>query len=476
MAGLPGRRCSICANIRPTESLAEPPAPPPRNEDALKSPAAPLANASSIEIALDESRERYAAANPNSADLFRRAQRVFPGGNTRTALYFDPFPLAIERSAGAFVTDLDGHSYLDVLGEYSAGLYGHSPAVALEAAASAAASGIANGAPGIGEFDLAEQICARFPSIERVRFCNSGTEANLYALLLARAATGRRRLIGFGGAYHGGVLSLAHADSPMNVPLRWTVLRFNDPRAAEQIMASIGSDVAAIIVEPMMSNGGCLPATAHFLATLRELCDRHGSLLIFDEVVTSRMGRGGMQHRLGIVPDLTTLGKYIGGGFPLAAFGGRADLLAILDPSEPRHLVHSGTFNNHVVATQAGAAALRELFTPDRADAFYEEGEGLRARLNAIAAETGRAVQFTGCGTVMNIHFVAGPVTAPADLAAEPKQLIQLFHFDMMEAGLYCARRGQINLSLPMGPAEFCRIESAISAFLERRDMLLPPT
>jgi glutamate-1-semialdehyde 2,1-aminomutase len=440
----------------------------------LNSSSPASANASPVEIAVDEAQERYAAANPRSSLHFRRARASLPGGNTRTALHFDPFPLAVARSEGAFITDLDGHAYLDVLGEYSAGLYGHSPAVVIEAARLAAASGIANGAPGFGEIDLAEQLCARFPGIERLRFCNSGTEANLYSLMLARAATGRTRLVGFSGAYHGAVLSLGRGNVAMNVPFEWMVLRYNDSAGCEEALAVAGSEVAAVIVEPMMSNGGCLPATAQFLSTLRSFCDRYGAILIFDEVVTSRMGRGGMQHRLGVIPDLTTLGKYIGGGYPLAAFGGRSGLIDLLDPTSAGHFVHSGTFNNHAVSTQAGAAALRTLFPPERADAFYDIGEALRGRLNALALATGRAVQFTGCGSVMNIHFVAGPLDAPEDLEVEPKHMKSLFHLDLLADGVYCARRGQINLSLPMEAADIRRIEASVAAFLHQRHMLLP--
>ncbi len=428
---------------------------------------------SATTAALGEAERRYAAANPRSAALFARAQTTMPGGNTRTALHFEPFPLAVGTSAGAQIQDLDGHVYLDVLGEYSAGLFGHSPAPVFEAARAALDAGIANGAPGLGEVELAELLCARFPGIDRLRFCNSGTEANLYALTLARIATDRTAFVGFSGAYHGGVLSLAEAGNRMNVPLDWRVLRYNDIAAAEAAFARAGPAIAAVIVEPMMSNGGCLPATRSFLMALRDLCDRHGAVLIFDEVVTARMGSGGMQGRLGITPDLTTLGKFIGGGFPLAAFGGRSALMDLLSPSHAARLSHAGTFNNHVVSTGAGAAALREIFTPARAERFFAEGERLRGRLNDRAAATGRAVQFTGCGSAMNIHFVSGPLAAPQDLSDEPKDLFRLFHFDMMACGVYPARRGQINLSLPMGKPELATLEAAVGAFLDRRRDLM---
>jgi glutamate-1-semialdehyde 2,1-aminomutase len=416
--------------------------------------------------------DRYIANNPKSRELFARARQSMPGGNTRTALHYDPFPLYVESSAGAFLRDVDGHEYLDVLGEFTAGLYGHSDPTVRNAAISALDDGVSNGGPSRSEILLAELICCRFPSVDRVRFCNSGTEANLFALTLSRIATGRSKCMVFWGAYHGGVFVFAGGGSPVNAPFNWVVCRFNDNSGVSDVFDQVGHELAAVIVEPMMCNAGCIPAKPEFLDLLRERCSRNGAILIFDEVVTSRMSEGGLQKLYGVTPDLTTFGKYLGAGFSFGAFGGRGDLLDLMDPSDPNALPHAGTFNNNAFSMAVGFTALDQIFTAARAKALLEDGEALRANLNKLSRMTNPRVQFTGCGSVMNIHFWAGAINAPEDLVDEPKQLIQLFHLDMLEAGIYAARRGQINLSLPMGPKDFEQVKTAVGKFLERRRAL----
>lgn len=420
-----------------------------------------------------EASNAYAALHPKSREMFERAQGSMPGGNTRSALYFDPFPIYVDRSKGAWLTDVDGHRYLDLLGEFSAGLYGHANPVLRDATIAAFDRGASNGAPGEAEVGLAEAICARFDGIDRVRFCNSGTEANLYAILLALHATKRRKLIAFDGAYHGGVFVFADPSSPMNIDLDWSFARYNDPASALDLMDGIGRDLAAVIVEPMMSNGGSIPADPTFLQALRDKTSELGALLIFDEIVTSRMGAGGFQGMLGIRPDLTSLGKYLGAGFSFGAFGGRADLMALMDPARPGALPHAGTFNNNLFTMSAGLAGLTELFTPARAERLYRDGEDLRDRLNAAARETGVAAQFTGRGSVMTIHFTDRTITCPEDAAGIDQDLYRLFHLDLIARNVYAARRGQINLSLAVGEEEFALIEKAIRAFfVERGDLL----
>ena len=426
-----------------------------------------------LEDAVGAVERRFAASHPESLALHRRAQRCMPGGNTRTALHFDPFPLYVKWSAGAYVHDVDEHRYLDALGEFSAGLYGHGHPVIDEAALRAMQAGGSNGAPGSAEIRMAELICERFPSIEKVRFCNSGTEANLYAVSLALAATGRSKLICFSGAYHGGVFVFAGGGNAMNAPFDWTVCRYNDAEEACCVIGSLAEDLAAVIVEPMMSNGGCIPATRDFLAALREACSEVGALLIFDEVVTSRMGRSGLGWMHGIAPDMTTLGKYLGAGFSFGAFGGRADLLDWMDPTRLNALPHAGTFNNNVFTMTCGAAGLSKVFTPERADRLFQDGEDLRSKLNAACQAASPCVRFTGCGSVMNVHFHDGPIARPEDLGAEPRGLFKLFHFDLLEAGVYAARRGQFNLSLPMSEADYEVIVRAVGRFLAARGSLI---
>lgn len=415
----------------------------------------------------------YSARNPRSRALYERAKHVMPGGNTRSALHFEPFPLYMVKSSEARVEDADGHQYLDVLGEFTAGLYGHTNQRILQSALAAASSGIGNGAPGIQEIELAEVLCKRFPSMERVRFCNSGTEANLYALSLVRAATGRSKFLCFLGAYHGGVFVFGEGGNPINAPYDWTVCAYNDSEGAATAIDRLGEQLAAVIVEPMMTNAGCIPATAHFLQTLRASCDRTGAALIFDEVVTSRHGAAGLQGHYSIVPDLTTLGKYIGGGFSFGAFGGRAEIMERMNPGQPDALPHAGTFNNNVFSMTAGATALREVYTTERATQLFQVGQALMERLNELCRANAPGAQFTGLGSTMNIHFHRGTVNTPEDLKHQPKGLLTLLHFDLMARGIYAARRGQINLSLPMTQNDLESLLEAIQAFLVRRASLI---
>ena len=417
--------------------------------------------------------ERYATANPSSRIYFERAGRSMPGGNTRSALHFDPFPLYVTSSAGATITDADGHVYLDALGEFTAGLYGHNSAVVVEAVQRVLSRGFSNGAPGEAEIRLAELMCERFPSVEAIRFCNSGTEATLYSLTLAKLATGRPGVMVFAGAYHGGTFVFADGGSPMNVPFDWVVADYNDAESVKAIFAERGETLAAVIIEPVMSNGGCIPATTEFLRLLRQLCTAHGVQLIFDEIVTSRMGFGGVQALTGVIPDLTTFGKYVGAGFSSGAFGGRRELMDLMDPTRPGAMPHAGTFNNNLFSMEAGAAALEAEFPRERAETLFAQGEALRGRLNAVLAAHAIPAQFTGMGSIMNIHFVRRPIRRPDDTIGADRRLLALLHFDLMEQGIFIARRGQINLSLPMSSADLNRLVGAMADFAYRRKSLI---
>ncbi|MDW6021421.1 aminotransferase class III-fold pyridoxal phosphate-dependent enzyme [Mesorhizobium sp. BAC0120] len=423
------------------------------------------------ELALAE--ERYARRNPTSGKHFERAARSMPGGNTRSALHFDPFPLYVASSSGATITDADGHHYLDALGEFTAGIYGHRNAVIIQAIEDVLARGFSNGAPSEAEIRLAELMCERFPSVEAIRFCNSGTEATLYALTLAKVATRRNGILAFSAAYHGGTFVFADGGSLMNVPFDWSIARYNDETSVREIFAERADTLAAVIVEPVMSNGGCIPAAPEFLALLRTLCDAHGVQLIFDEIVTSRMGYGGVQAITGVIPDLTTFGKYVGAGFSSGAFGGRRELMELMDPTRPGSLPHAGTFNNNLFSMTAGAAALEKEFTRERADVLFAEGEELRTRLNAALLRAAVPAQFTGMGSIMNIHFVQRPIRRPEDTHGADKRLLALLHLDLMERGVFIARRGQINLSLPMVKADLDRIVEAVSDFAHHRKALI---
>ncbi|MFI5015075.1 MAG: aspartate aminotransferase family protein, partial [Hyphomicrobiales bacterium] len=337
-----------------------------------------------IDAALAEARERFVERNPKSKAAYAEACSAMPGGNTRTVLFYAPFPLAIAGGAGCFLRDADGHEYLDLLGEYTAGLYGHSHPIIRAAIDRALDGGINLSGHNLLEAKLARVVCDRFPSLDLIRFTNSGTEANLMALATATVATGRRKILVFDGGYHGGVLYFGGGGAPVNAPHQFVVGRYNDAASSRELIEQHGSELAAILVEPMLGSGGCIPGDRDFLQTLREGATRCGAVLIFDEVMTSRLSPGGLQEALGIIPDMTTLGKYIGGGMSFGAFGGRADLMGRYDPRRPDALPHAGTFNNNILTMSAGLAGMTEIFTPEAARRLTALGEDLRRRLNAL--------------------------------------------------------------------------------------------
>ncbi len=426
-----------------------------------------------ITDALAEARERFIAANPKSRGRWENARAVMPGGNTRTVLHYDPFPLTMVKGEGAYLTDLDGHGYTDFLNEYSAGLYGHSNPVILAAIKKALDGGIVLGAPNQWEVKLAELVTARFPSIDQVRFTNSGTEANLMALGAARAFTKRDKIMVFDGAYHGGVLYFAHRGMPVNVPFDVVYGTFNSTEESLAVLNAHAHELAAVIVEPMVGGGGCLPADREFLDALRGAAKRHGIVLIFDEVMTSRSSAGGLQQRLGVIPDMTTLGKYLGGGSSFGAFGGRSDIMAQFDPTAPGAMPHAGTFNNNVMSMAAGYAGLSEIFTAAEADSLYDRGEAFKARLNAIIAACGVEMQITGSGSILGLHCVTHPIRAPHDIKDARPDIKTLIHLEMMMRGFSYAQRGYMTLSLAMTDQDLDGFATAFEDVLRQHGDIL---
>ena len=426
-----------------------------------------LAN-SDLASCLAEARAGYAVRRPHSGERHRRALRVMPGGNTRSVLSYGPFPTAMARGEGCTLWDIDGHEYLDLCGEYTAGLFGHSEPRIQRAVAAAMAGGVNLAAVGEPEVALAEILCDRFAAMELVRFTNSGTEANLMAVTAARAFTGREALLVFRGGYHGGVLTFPAAGaSRVTAPFPVVLGEYNDAAEAEALIQQHGPRLAAVLVEPMLGSGGCIPARPGFLAALQAAAREAGALLILDEVMTSRMGGGGLGARAGVVPDLMTLGKYVAGGMSFGAFGGRADVMDLFASALP----HAGTFNNNVLSMAAGRVAMGEIFTPDVAEALFARGEAMRAALNAACA--GVAMQFTGLGSMAAPHFRAGAIERPGVAGADEEALRELFFFDMLAAGIYIARRGMVALSLPVSGADIDRFVAAVGEFVSARGSLL---
>jgi len=424
---------------------------------------------SDLDVALAEAREQYAATRPESARVHARAREVLPGGNTRSVLFYTPFPTAMARGEGCFLEDVDGHRYVDFCGEYTAGLFGHSEPRIQAALHAAIDRGLNLASVGEREGQLARLLCARFPSLERVRFTNSGTEANMMALGAARAFTGRTGILGFRGGYHGGLLTFVGGGSAINAPIPVALADYNDTGQVVDLLRSRSGEIAAVIVEPMMGSGGCIPATAEFLAALREASRQANVLLVFDEVMTSRHSSGGLQKLRGVTPDLTTLGKYMAGGMSFGAFGGRGDVMDLFDAHRPGALIHSGTFNNNVMTMAGGLVAMGEIFDSDAADALLVRGETLRARLNDLCQERAVDMHFTGMGSMMQPHFRRGPIERPYTASAREEALREIYFFDLLAAGIYIARRGMIAMSLLIEDAECDRLVAAVEEFCALR-------
>lgn len=415
--------------------------------------------------------QQYVEANPRSAHRFHEAAGVMPGGNTRTSLYYAPFPVTFVAGEGARLTDLDGHRYVDLLGEYSAGLYGHADPRVLAAVRQALDEGLSYGGPNVYEVELAGEITRRFPSVELLRFTNSGTEANLFAIGTARAVTGRSSVLVFESGYHGGVLSF-RGEAPLNAPYPFVVCEYNDVAGTLAAIEEHRDDLAAVILEPMLGGGGAVPATREFVQALREATERHGIVLVVDEVMTSRLAPGGLQERLGVVPDLTTFGKYVGAGFSFGAFGGSRRLMERFDPSLPGSLSHPGTFNNNTVTMAAGLVGLRDVFTPEVATELNARGDRLRDRLNGLFAERGVAMQATGVGSILGLHFQRTPIACGRDIDPAPQRRA-LLHLELMLRGFYIARRGYLALPLPLTDADLAAFVDAVEDVVAAHQRLL---
>jgi glutamate-1-semialdehyde 2,1-aminomutase len=388
-----------------------------------------------------------------SRSLFERAQRVIPGGVNSPVRAFGAVggnPPFVARGRGSRLWDVDGKEYLDYVGSWGPLILGHAHPAIVEAVRDAAASGTSFGAPTAREVELAELVTSIMPSMEKVRLVSSGTEAAMSAVRLARAATGRRKLIKFEGCYHGhgdsfliqagsGAATFGQPSSPgvtAGTAADTLNARYNDAGSVAALFAAHQGEVAAVIVEPVAANMGTIAPAPGFLAELRRLSSREGALLIFDEVITGfRLGLGGAQALFGVVPDLTILGKVLGGGLPIGAYGGRADLMDRMAPSGP--VYQAGTLSGNPIATAAGLAQLKEL----KADpAIYrrldERGARLAAGLGELAM-SGTPITINRVGSLVCLYFASGPVTdwesaAPADT----RRFAAYFHA-MLDQGIY---------------------------------------
>jgi glutamate-1-semialdehyde 2,1-aminomutase len=404
-------------------------------------------------------RDAYRARTPRSAALFERATRVLPGGSTRTTVFAPPYPPYLAGGSGIRVEDVDGNGYRDFLGNYTSLILGHAHPQVVAAVEEQVRRGSAFGAPGELEIALAEELVRRLDSVERVRFTNSGTEATMFAIRAARAFTGRSLIATFERAYHG-THDTAMAGTPgVPAPVGDLVvtLPWEDLDGVERALAGRERDLAAIVIEPVQGAGGVRAASPGMLAGLRTIGDRAGALLIFDEVIAFRVAPGGAQSVSGVRPDLTTLGKIIGGGYPLAAFGGRADVLDQFDARRPGALTHGGTFNGNPVGAAAGLATLAEL-TPPRYAELAARAERLRQGVAAGADRVGTAVRVDVVASLFQVRL--GDHTA-ASAVATGTGAADLFVGLLLE-GFYLAPRGMGAIATPATDADVDDLASAI--------------
>ena len=385
------------------------------------------------------------------AELRARADSLFPGGVNSPVRAFRSVgraPLILEMGQGARVRDADGRWYLDYIGAWGPGILGHAVPTIVEAVRAAALDGFALGATSPHEVELGERIRAAMPSMERMRFVSSGTEAVMSAIRLARGATGRDLIVKFAGGYHGhgdsllveagsGLATLAMPGSAgvtAGAARDTIVIPYNDPDAVAEVFRAHPDQVAAIIVEPVAANVGVVAPEPGFLEALRELTTANGALLIFDEVITGfRLAHGGAQERYGIRPDLTTLGKIIGGGMPIGAYGGRADLMANIAPEGG--VYQAGTLSGHPLSMAAGAAAL-DLLTPYVYDVLERTGAKLEEGLRQAAAEAGREVAISRVGSLLTVFFRASTPRNGADAMDSDRDAYARFFGAMLDAGV----------------------------------------
>ncbi|MGA9753589.1 MAG: glutamate-1-semialdehyde 2,1-aminomutase [Desulfobaccales bacterium] len=387
-----------------------------------------------------------------SEELFKAASELMPGGVNSPVRAWQAVgltPRIIVKGAGARVFDVDGNSYLDYVGSWGPLILGHAAPSVVAAVQAAAARGTSFGAPTPGELDLARVLTAAVPGLSMVRLVNSGTEACMSALRLARGATGRPRVIKFDGCYHGhadsflvaagsGVLTHAIPGSPGVPPeiAELTVsLPYNDLEAVRRAAGRYQGELAAIIVEPVAGNMGVVPPEAGFLEGLREVCDQEGIILIFDEVITGfRVGWGGAQVRYKVMPDLTCLGKIIGGGLPVGAYGGRRDLMAQMAPSGP--IYQAGTLSGNPVAVAAGLATLEELENPDTYASLEEKGDWLARELTHAAHRQGVITTINRVGSMLTLFFTGSPVRNLEEAKKSDLGQFRQFFQGMLEAGV----------------------------------------
>ncbi|MBW1862737.1 MAG: aspartate aminotransferase family protein [Deltaproteobacteria bacterium] len=441
-----------------------------------------------------EIEKEYVSRTAKSKTFDQTACQYLPGGSTRSATDSHPYPIYMSSGKGCFLVDVDGNEYIDFMNNYTVLILGHVHPKVTQAVSEQIQEGILLGAPSQSQYELAQLICERIGSVDRIRFCNTGTEGVMYALRAARAVTGRTKVVKMEGGFHGNTeqteisvspdLALAGpAESPIPIPetpgVPQGVLQdilvapFNNIEATKKIIHNNRKEVAAVIVEPVMGASGMIPAKKEFLKFLREITTQNNIMLIFDEIITFRLSPGGYQAICDVRPDFTTFGKIIGGGFPIGAFGGREDIMDLFSPKRKNPMHHSGTFNGNAVTMAAGIAAMKEI-DDSLISNINKLGDKLRKGIQDLFNKKGIRGQVTGMGSLMNIHFSTRSVVDLRSAKANWNSSVpirDLLSLALRNNGIYTPQRVMLCISSPMTDKE---IHQTLQAFEESLGMLKP--
>ncbi len=394
-----------------------------------------MTSATSIERA-------YRAATPQSGRLNVRAARTMPGGNTRTTSFYPPYPVVIERGEGPWVRDVDGRRYVDMFCNGLSLIHGHDYAPVREAIQAALPRGVAWSGTSRVQIEYAELLTERLPAMQRVRFTNSGSEAGMLAVKAARHFTGRPYVLKFTGAYHGSYPDLeAGLYGQVDIPGRALAVPFNDLAAVERVLATHGHEIAAIVIEPVLVTGRVAAPHPEFLPAVQAVAQRHRALTLLDDCLMLRLAVGGSAAKFGLQPDLIILGKFLGGGTPFGAVGGRADIMEIFNPTKAGCLFHGGSFNGNPIGCAAGLVAMREL-TAERIATMDAAQQRIHDALSIRALELGLDIHMTGLGSVAGIAFAADPSRHEDDPSA--LGLGPLYHLACANAGVLLGPGGII--------------------------------
>ncbi|MCY4409581.1 MAG: aspartate aminotransferase family protein [Caldilineaceae bacterium] len=422
-----------------------------------------------------------------SGELNERAKKSMPGGDTRASSYYSPYPAYMAHGDGCHLYDHDENEYLDFLNNYTSLIHGHAHSPTVSAIQEQAARGTVLGSAAEVTVEHAEMLCGRVPSFESVRYCNSGTEATHLAMRAARAFTGKDIIIKMDGGYHGShdyvQVNVQPDTKEEGLPRRRLTTRgvpaavlegmlvapFNDLDALRDLLREHRDDIAGIILEPALGAGGGVEPEPGYLEGVRLLADTFGVLLIFDEIMTFRQDVGGFQSAIGVTPDLTSVAKFIGGGLPLAAFGGRQEIMAPFSPSHPQTIPHNGTFNANNITMAAGLATMKE-FGAEQVARVNQLGQRLRRGLNDAFKAAGIGIRAVGTGSIIRIHWSDGTIRTGRDAVAAQENALdlpKLLHLEMMNRGIFSAPRCQYAISTPMTEKEIDTAVAVMSQSLE---------